>query len=263
MKNEKKRCRYEFNRLIALLVVLMLGYSTMAQEFTFQVVWKEPIKKEIGGKTYDVPTLINEEFDGALPLFSAKEKINIKKAAFSVFNIQTANAEGWEAQYLNEVVAQQLASAQITPRISMDRGKSFLTVSCVPFFRENGTWKRILSFQIQANGQNTPVSFKPKSYVMNSVLASGDWYKISVGDDGAYKIDKTLLENLGVDVSGLNPANLNVYGNADGILGENNSDPYLDDLSKNAILFVGNGDAILDDNEYFVFYGAGPESLGI
>lgn len=258
MKNEKKRCRYEFNRLITLLVVLMLGYSIEAQEFTFQISWKEPIKKEIGGKTYDVPTLINEEFDGALPLFSAKEKINVKRASFSVYNIQTVNAESWETQYLNDLVTEPVSSAWIKPMISMDKGKSFLTVSCVPFFQENGSWKRILSFQIQVNGQNAPLSFKPKSYVANSVLNSGDWYKISVGDDGVYKIDKGLLESMGVDVSGLNPSDLNVYGNADGVLGENNSDPYLDDLSKNAILFVGNSDAILDDSEYFIFYGAGP-----
>ena len=49
--------------------------------------------------------------------------------------------------------------------------------------------------------------------VNNSVLSSGDWFKFSIDTTGVFKIDKNLLQQIGVSTNGLNPKKLHIYGN--------------------------------------------------
>lgn len=95
-------------------------------------------------------------------------------------------------------------------------------------------------------------------YASSSVLSQGAWFKISVTEDGVYKIDKTFLKSAGVDVDNLDPTDINIYGNATGRLSEKNSDPFVDDLVKNAIIVSGESDGTFDDEDYILFYGFGP-----
>ena len=88
---------------------------------------------------------------------------------------------------------------------------------------ENGTLKRIVSFTIESSLLSNETQFTGKDYAANSVLNSGEWYKISVREDGIYKIDRTFLKNCGIDVDNLNPQQINIYGNASGRLSELNS----------------------------------------
>ena len=95
-------------------------------------------------------------------------------------------------------------------------------------------------------------------YGPNSVLASGDWFKIGVAESGVYRLDKATLSKMGLNVAGLNPNNLHLYGNSMGILPQPNATKRPDDLAENNILFVNvNNDNVLDDNEYFLFYSPG------
>lgn len=88
-----------------------------------------------------------------------------------------------------------------------------------------------------------------------SVLASGNWYKVGVTQDGVYKIDKTFLSNLGVDVSNIDPRNIRVYGNGGKLMPEKNSVYRHDDLNENAITVVGESDGVFDNSDYILFYG--------
>ncbi len=94
-------------------------------------------------------------------------------------------------------------------------------------------------------------------YAARSVLASGDWFKLGVADNGIYKLDKAGLRSLGLDPNTLNPNRLQLYGNSVGILPQANAAYRPDDLVENNILFVGNADNTFDDNEYFLFYSPG------
>ena len=57
----------------------------------------------------------------------------------------------------------------------------------------------------------------------NSVLQSGDWYKIEVSQDGIYQITKNDLQNLGVNTSNLSVNSVKLYGNGGGMLPSLNS----------------------------------------
>jgi hypothetical protein len=89
----------------------------------------------------------------------------------------------------------------------------------------------------------------------SSVLASGAWYKIGVTKDGVYKIDKTFLTNLGLDVANTDPRNIRIYGNGGKLMPEKNATFRFDDLNENAISVVGESDGVFDTGDYILFYG--------
>ncbi len=96
-------------------------------------------------------------------------------------------------------------------------------------------------------------------YAPHSVLATGNWYKISARESGVYKIDLPLLASLGINTSGLASASFRLYGHPSGMLPEANSSNYLDDLSEIAIQVVDGGDGLINGSDYILFYNPGPD----
>jgi len=98
-----------------------------------------------------------------------------------------------------------------------------------------------------------------RTHTAASVLRQGTWYKIGVPESGVYKLDKATLTALGISVQGTDPRRIQVFGNAvGGMLPQLNSVPRPADLEELALGFVGNADAVFDDNEYLAFYSRGP-----
>ncbi|WP_053972918.1 type IX secretion system sortase PorU [Polaribacter dokdonensis] len=112
--------------------------------------------------------------------------------------------------------------------------KVFLFISCI-FYMQNST-----------------------AQVSNSVLASGDWYQFSVDTTGVFKIDRSLLQQIGVSANNLNPRKIHVYGNGGQLLPVLNSDFRYDDLQENAIYIEGENDGSFDGDDYILFYAKGP-----
>ena len=96
------------------------------------------------------------------------------------------------------------------------------------------------------------------SQVSNSVLSTGSWFKFSIDTAGVFKIDKNLLQQIGVSTSGLNPKKIHIYGNGGQLLAAANSDFRYDDLKENAIYIEGEGDGSFDNSDYILFYAKGP-----
>jgi hypothetical protein len=98
-----------------------------------------------------------------------------------------------------------------------------------------------------------------RNYAPNSVLSSGNWYKLGVSDPGIYKIDITLLNGIGVNTSNLASNSIRLFGNGGQMLAEANMVPRPDDLSENAIMIVDGGDGIINGSDYILFYANGPD----
>lgn len=81
----------------------------------------------------------------------------------------------------------------------------------------------------------------------HSMLASGTWYKLAISREGIYKIDKTLLNSMGINTS----AEIRLYGTGGRMLPEAVSSPRYDDLPEVALLAV---------EDYLLFYAPGPHS---
>ncbi|MDB5271267.1 MAG: hypothetical protein JWP58_4307, partial [Hymenobacter sp.] len=155
--------------------------------------------------------------------------------------------------------------AQLITGIEMKQAVTFLRLRPVRRGPQSGQPERLVSFDYRYTPTGAGIAARgtasTRNYANHSVLQSGDWYKLGVAENGnsksgIYKLDKATLSKLGLP-SGFNPNNLHLYGNATGILPQANAVYRPDDLAENEILFVGNGDNTLDDNEYFLFYSPG------
>jgi len=109
-----------------------------------------------------------------------------------------------------------------------------------------------INWQITAANNRRPNSVS--SFTNNSVLANGTWYKIGLTKTGIYKLDKTFLKSLGIDMTTINPKNIRIYGNGGKMTPERNSDFRYDDLQENAIQVIGESDNVFDNNDYVLFY---------
>ena len=94
--------------------------------------------------------------------------------------------------------------------------------------------------------------------VSNSVLSSGNWFQFSVDTTGVFKIDRNLLQQIGVSTNGVNPKKIHIYGNGGQMLPDLNSDFRYDDLQENAIFISGENDGSFDSNDFILFYAKGP-----
>lgn len=94
----------------------------------------------------------------------------------------------------------------------------------------------------------------------NSVLSTGNWYKISVDETGIYKITYDDLTGYGIDPGQIDPRNIAIFGNPTGMLPEPMDKPYYTDLTEMAIRVIGEDDGFFDPEDYILFYGQSPVS---
>ena len=96
------------------------------------------------------------------------------------------------------------------------------------------------------------------SQTSNSVLSNGNWYKFSVDTTGVFKIDKTLIEKMGINIANLNPKNIKIYGNGGAMLAQKNNAFRYSDLQENAVYIEGEDDGVFNANDFILFYAKGP-----
>lgn len=118
-----------------------------------------------------------------------------------------------------------------------------------------------LNSEIGLSWMNPKVLGPKSSLVSNSVMNTGDWYKIEIRDNGngsssgIYKITKSFLESAGINLSGVDPRTIKMYGNGGELLPENMAAGRPSDLTEIAILIQGEEDGHFDAQDYILFYG--------
>ncbi len=102
---------------------------------------------------------------------------------------------------------------------------------------------------------------KEKKYVPQSVLAdiASEWYKIAISRDGFYKLSYEDLISFGISKNAINSSSIHIYGNATGVLPEENDVIIPDDLNQNAVAYYGMSDGTFDSGDYILFYAYGPD----
>ncbi|MBI2279856.1 MAG: type IX secretion system sortase PorU [Bacteroidetes bacterium] len=93
----------------------------------------------------------------------------------------------------------------------------------------------------------------------NSVLTSGNWYKLSTTNEGVYKISYSDLQSYGINPVGIDPRNIKLYGNGGGMLPEANNAQKTNDLQEIAVQVIGENDGVFDPSDYILFYGQAPD----
>ncbi|NOZ60226.1 MAG: type IX secretion system sortase PorU [Calditrichaeota bacterium] len=87
------------------------------------------------------------------------------------------------------------------------------------------------------------------------VLQGGEYIKITVQNEGFYKISGADLAAQAVDLSAIVPATLRIYNNGGRELPRDIRTPRPDSLIENAIYVSDGGDGKFDSEDYLIFYG--------
>ena len=97
-----------------------------------------------------------------------------------------------------------------------------------------------------------------RNYPERSVLSTGSWYQVAVDRDAVYRVDRALLDQLGVSGQ-ISSGSIRVFTGPAGMLPEANAAQPGSDLRECAISVQDGGDGVLNGNDYFLFYGEGPD----
>lgn len=97
-----------------------------------------------------------------------------------------------------------------------------------------------------------------QQHAPHSVLSQHTWYKLTVAEEGVYKLDYATLSAMNIDMERLNPNQIRIFGNVSGSLPEANNEARLDDLTELAIYVSGADDGAFDAEDYVLFYGQEP-----
>ncbi|SFC60434.1 Por secretion system C-terminal sorting domain-containing protein [Flexibacter flexilis DSM 6793] len=147
----------------------------------------------------------------------------------------------------------------ISYAVGIERGQHKTDVRIVPLRRNTTTHKleKLVRFELKT----TVIPTKKASYKTaktlaqsNSVLSSGTWHKLGITQKGLYKIDRSMLANMGFNVGSLDPRKIKIYGNGGGLLPQSNAAARANDLTENAIVVVGQEDGSFDSGDYVLFY---------
>ncbi|MCK5136144.1 MAG: type IX secretion system sortase PorU [Bacteroidales bacterium] len=138
--------------------------------------------------------------------------------------------------------------------------QSFIMVKVLPFLRNvSGGLERVKSFELHIS-RETPLAALKSSitgdWATGSVLASGDWFRISVLQTGMHKLTYEKLQEIGLQ----NPASVRVYGSGARLLPENFSAGHVDDLRSIPVHMHRGSDGMFGPGDHILFYAQGPAS---
>lgn len=119
-----------------------------------------------------------------------------------------------------------------------------------------------INSNVGINWVNPKTNNSPRnSVVFNSVMNTGDWYRIEIQDngegssDGIYKMTKSFFSNAGIDLSNVDPRSIKMYGNGGDMLSATIGDPRPSDLTEIPIFISNESSGHFGDNDYILFYG--------
>ena len=155
------------------------------------------------------------------------------------------------------------AQPELHARVSWYRKKPHALIDLYPYRTSpNGGMEKLVDYElrIQERADGPGPAARPKSYPSTSRLATGEWYRLMVAEDGVYELTHEQLVAMGVEVDGLASDAINVYGNHFGQLPYANSEVRPTDLLPNAVLMEDGGDGTFDPGDRVLFWATGPHT---
>jgi len=242
-------------------------YSQNSQSKVFTLKWNDKSVVQISNnQSISLPLIDTNLFNtNNIPTYTTSFNVqkNILVQDYQIKNVKFSNISSNLLKNIN--INDVPTSIDSHFNISKARNKSIAVLTLNPLINSNGQIKKVISFTLDYNLTLNKSASKQKNipipiYASNSVLSNGTWFKFSVDTTGVFKIDKNLLQNIGINTSNLNPKNIKIYGNGGNLLPQLNSDFRYDDLQENAIYVDGETDGTFDNNDFILFYAKGPHS---
>ena len=251
----------------------LLLYLTLIPFFSFAQIKGDAVIEWLGIKemSYGNFKVNIPQFSGNSFHYDASKKIlshTTKLKEVPYFNenkIQITNViyEAITLSELGDLVSENIpktTNPNIIVSTSRDIREAFVTIS--PIIKDDFGFKRVKSFSYEVENNNSRISQfnKTANSISNSVLANGNWFQFYIEKSGVYKISKSFLQQLGLDVNTIDPRKIKIYGNGGSMLPLTNSFYYPNDLAENPIQITGESDGVFNNEDYILFYGQGVDS---
>ncbi|SFZ89330.1 Peptidase family C25 [Flaviramulus basaltis] len=251
---------------------LLLVFSTVvfSQQKKYNISWGD--SQTLSGESFSIqiPSFNKEHFtysfdDGLLFVDQWETSTLVNEASASLTNVIYQTISKTELKDLDvNIISNTL---KFSLKNSISRNKKYIYFQLSPIIKDaNGTYKKVISFQINyKNGVNANKSsllnksFGSSKVISNSVLNSGEWYRFYVDTTGVFKLSKSFLQRLGVNVNNVDPRSIKLYGHGGRMIPYSNAEAYPFDVPENAIKFVGEEDGIFNNEDYILFYAQGPK----
>ena len=249
-----------FAQLYLILFFLLPVYSH-GQISNFNLSWNDMKSSyKIESKAIQIPS-----FQGAIhlpsknnvPIFTTEIHLSqFGEVEVVLSNIQFAS---FQDSSLLPFLSEEF---ELNHHIVTERKKHFAQISLVPLRKHGNEIQRLTSFDLEVKNKQRHNQRQSRSYAENSVLSSGRWIKVAVGQEGICKLDFTFVKDrLKADMANTPFDKIGVFGNGGGMVPEKNADFRYDDLQENAIIRVdNNNDNRMDAGDYILFYGQSPDS---
>lgn len=130
-----------------------------------------------------------------------------------------------------------------------------------PIIKDLNGIKRVksVSYYLSSNSSknNFVGSLQKTEAITSSVLASGNWFQFKIEQSGVYKINRTFLQQLGINTNSLNPRNIKIYGNGGRMLPLSNMPLTPIDLEETPIIVQGENDGVFNSDDFILMYAQG------
>ncbi|MBK8599638.1 MAG: type IX secretion system sortase PorU [Flavobacterium sp.] len=195
------------------------------------------------------------------------------KRVYFVFQIPTSTEVNENSLQISNLVYEDMSENELgdlavseiptslgaTAKNLESRNDLFVSIMLSPIVKIGNSLKKIKSFSYSLNNSLYRLNLANTEFstLSNSVLSTGNWYRFYVTKSGVYKINRSFLSNLGINMTGIDPRKIKIYGNGGRMVPLKNSDFYPADIEENAIQVFGEEDGVFNDSDYVLFYGEG------
>jgi len=233
-----------------------------------ELTWKDDVYKFNEKFSFRVPYFQSEYFnyDGGNKTIRFQKSISLSGVAdeksLEVSNLQFESISVEKLGVLDLKNIPKNTDFKIENIFSRDKSSVLITFS--PIINDKGIYKRVKSFRyfFKLSNELSPNFNANRRAVVSSVLTTGVWKKFYIQKSGVYKISKSFLSQLGVNVA-VDPRTIKIFGNGGRMLPLVNSVAYPNDLEENAIQFIGENDGVFNDSDYILFYAEGVEGWNL
>jgi len=247
-------------------LIFCFSIVAFSQENEFVLKWEK--SKEVhfsSDKPVSVYGFQTKNFiydaDNQTALFAANIKTPISGFNASISSVVYEKITSEELQGYNMKLIKK--EIDFTVKRTNSRGVLGGYVEFNPIVNINGQYKKVVSINFNFGQTNKASSIAlsiPAPSIFNSSMASGEWYRFYIDKTGVYKLDRNFLSSLGINVDAVNPKNIRLFGNGGKAIPLLNADVTEFDVTENAIKFIGEGDGVINNEDYLLFYGV--SSLG-
>lgn len=188
-----------------------------------------------------------------IPIYAAN---NIESVEVNILEMESLNVE--EKAILTRGAEKIQNQIELRYSLGIERKRNFLLGDFVPIIIDpiGGDYKKVTRYSVSYKlSTKTGKRSRIRRTALNSVLASGNWFKYGIEEDGIYKVTyQNLVDNK--IISGQIPSeSIRLFGRGGGMSPLENREFRYDDLPEVAIQVNDQGDGNFGPGDYFLFYG--------